>query len=169
MQCKIHLVFKTFSIMNHLIKNIHPLIVLGLVFNFFYTGYSQEASKLCICFTEKTEFIEVKSNHDSTKTNFSIIQKGFESEEKRKKVIEEYRKRPPTMPPDFTIDYFATEKPKKISSIGNVDCALILSVKEFRLKEVGYPDDVRDSNVFFLKKIADNEYLKWEAVIAIEL
>lgn len=144
-------------------------IVFGLFFNISYAGYSQDSSKLCICFTEKTKFIEVNTNKDSTRTNFSIIQKGFETEESRKKAIEDYRKGPPVMPPDFTLDYFATEKPKKISSIENIECAIILTVKEFRLKEIDYTKEIKGSRILFLKKIADNEYLKWDATIVLEL
>lgn len=147
--------------MPKLIKIISVLSVLAIS---WINGYSQQSPVLCICFEEGTEFLNVSTRVDSAFTSFSIVQKGYETEEKRKELLEEYHRQvdPYQPPPSFKINYLSTSKPEKVFSIDESKCLRVVSIHEFRKHELG------GSLVIFIKKLSNDKFLKWIAVLMAE-
>jgi len=91
-------------------KLINILFVIGIMAISWLNGFSQQKPMLCIYFEEDTEFINVGMREDSMFTSFSIVKAGFETEEQRKKVLEEYNRQvdPYQPPPSFTINFISS-------------------------------------------------------------
>lgn len=151
-----------------------PIYILLL----FITGLSSSndafsQSKICICFDKNTKHIKYGVNKDSTLTSFGITNKGYESEELRKKAIDEYNQNVSEgiihsvfTPQDaFITNYMSNRKPKKIISVEDANCAIIITVEEFRQKKFVYPQGTGGSQIIFIEKVSDNSFLKWDAVL----
>lgn len=126
---------------------------------------------VCICFENDTEFINANIREDSTFTSFSIVKGGFETEEQRKKVVEEYRRQvdPYQPPPSFTINFISSWKPEKIMSIKEIDnCVALVTVDEFRKDDFRSPSGTRSDLYSFIKKLPDGTFLKWIAGLMAE-
>lgn len=131
-------------------------------------GLAQKKPQLCICFTEKTKYIEVNTSEDSTKTSFTIVRGGFETKEKRKKNLENYQAGPPSASgqPSFTINYYTSKRPERIDLINsNDECEFFITLDQFRQKEFGFPKGIGGSQVIFLKKLPDGSFLKWNPIL----
>jgi len=124
-------------------------------------GYSQQTSVICIYFEEDTEFLNVSIREDLTFTSFIIVQKGFETEEQRRKVLEEYHHQVDSYqpPPSFTINFLSTSKPEKVISIDESQCLRLVTVNDLRKEGLG------GSLVMFINKLPDDKFLKWIAVL----
>lgn len=133
------------------------LLIAGINFN---NVFSQ--SNFCICFHKDTKYIKYGVSKDSTLTSFGITNKGYETEAKRKKAFEDYRKRGPVNYPIFTTNYISG-KPINIISINDVNCAIVVSVEDFRQQNFNYPPGVGSSVVYFIKKQSDDNFLVWKA------
>jgi len=144
------------------------LLIAGFNFN---SAFSQ--SKICICFHKETKYIKYGVNKDSTLTSFGITNKGYETEELRKKALNEYyqnvsegKVHSANTPLDaYITNYISNRKPKKIISVEDVNCAIIITIEEFRQKNFEYPQGTGGSQVVFIEKISDNNFLKWDAVL----
>jgi len=131
---------------------------------YFFSAAAFAQKKICICFEENTKHILLQISKDSTRASFSIAKPGFETQENREQAMQEYKERGPYNFPTFTIDYYTTRGYKKVKSIREVKCALLLSVDMFRNREFEYPKGTGGSSLIFIKKESDNEYLVWKAI-----
>lgn len=147
-------------------KLINILFVIGILVISWLNGFGQQRPMICIYFEEDTEFINVGMREDSTFTSFSIDKEGFETEEQRKKIREEYDRQvdPYQPPPSFTINFISSWKPEKVTSIKEIDnnCIRLVTVDELRKDELG------GSLVTFIKKLPNGTFLKWIAVLMAE-
>lgn len=147
-------------------KLIKIVVLAGMFFIGSLNGYAQDIPRLCISFEEDTEFLNVGMREDSTFTSFSIVKEGFETEEQRQKVREEYYRQvdPYQPPPSFTINFISSWKPEKVMSIKEIDndCVRLVNVDEFRKEKLG------GSVVTFIKQLSDGTFLKWIAVLMAE-
>lgn len=145
---------------------INILFVIGILVISWLNGFGQQRPMICIYFEEDTEFINVGMREDSTFTSFSIDKEGFETEEQRKKIREEYDRQvdPYQPPPSFTINFISSWKPEKVTSIKEIDnnCIRLVTVDELRKDELG------GSLVTFIKKLPNGTFLKWIAVLMAE-
>lgn len=145
------------------------LFILGL--SSFNVAFSQ--SKLCICFDNETNHIKYDLSKDSVFTSFSIINKDFETKEQRKTALNEYnqnvlegKEHSIFTPQDvFVTNYMSTQKPRAITSVEDANCAVIITVEEFRQEKFVYPQGTGGSQVIFIEKISNNSFLKWDAVL----
>lgn len=60
-----------------------------LIMGIFIYG-SQECPCICVVFNQHSEYIENKLYSDLDYTEFTIVKKGFETDEKRKEAVNEY-------------------------------------------------------------------------------
>jgi hypothetical protein len=148
-------------------KLIYISFVFGLLAISWQDGFGQQRTMLCIYFEEDTEFINVGMREDSTFTSFSIVKKGFETEEQRKNVRKEYNRQvdPYQPPPSFTINFISSWKPEKVKSIKEIndnDCSRLVTVDE--LRNEGFDGSL----VIFIKKLQDGTFLNWVTVLMAE-
>lgn len=152
---------------------ITTLLIIFIVSNFTAPfGNAQNKPRLCICFKENTKYISMDMRKDSTVTSFSIVRKGYETEEQREKERirwEEIKSRIP-IPPQFEYNFYSTKKPQKINSISTIDeCVRIVTVESYRKKDFKMPENASSDLFIFIKKLENGRYLKWEALkMAIE-
>lgn len=141
-------------------------ILCSLIFLIYFFAQSQNSEKLCICFNQADKFIDVNlQDKDSTLTYFKIIREGFETEEQRKIVMEEYRKNLFNPEPNFYMTFIAGEKPKMISSFDEIYCANTISLKEYRRNGYKRPMGTKSDQFIFVQKINDKKFLKWEVIM----
>jgi hypothetical protein len=139
-------------------------IILLLFLIMSFNGLAQK--EICICFEENTKNIDFQLSKDSIRASFSIVKPGFETKDDRDQAMQEYRERGPYHFPTFTINYYTTKRYKKVQSISDIKCSLLLSVEKFRNKDFEYPEGTGASRVFFVKKKLGSSYLVWKAVTA---
>lgn len=123
------------------------------------TGFAQE---LCICFDKNTPYIEYEISKDSVRTIFGTTVKGYETEEKRQKAMDAYRKRH-TNYPLFITNYLASA-PEKITSLEEADCTAIMEFEDFRQHRFPKGIKIGTSSVYFVERLSDGTFLKWWAV-----
>ncbi len=139
--------------------------------SFTFDVYAQNIPMTCICFSDQTPFINIRINKDSTLTEFQIINEGYETEESRKKVFDEYDKNPWVFafaPEDLFYQTYYSYGEKTSSQVTSLEnekaCIEFVTVEEIRSKSFINAKEASDSIFIFFKKIADNEYLRWEAL-----
>lgn len=107
-------------------------------------------------------------NADSSMTNFSIMKEGFETLKERKLILDSLRHAPPGRGVKFTLDYFTVSKPQTVKK-KDIDCTLLVSLEDFRHHNFNYPKGKGRSQIVFLKKINDHEFLKWNVFFKLQL
>lgn len=138
----------------------------SFLFLIHFFGQSQSPEKLCVCFNQGNKFIDINiQDKDSTFTHFKIIREGFETEEQRKIVMEEYRRNLFDLPPNFYMTFFAVKKPEKIYSIDEINCVDIVSLNEYRKNNYRRPVGTSSSLFIFIQKITDEKFLKWNVLM----
>lgn len=134
--------------------------------------YAQSNSKLCILFDENSKYIDMNTSKDSMSAAFNIVMEGYETEEKRKKAKREWAKREDRVAggPHFYYNFFSVNKPIKIKSIKSLtECVAIVTVDEFRQDEFSETNNISDALVFFIKKLPNGSFLKWEAGLMLQM
>lgn len=141
-------------------------LLLSFMFIICHLGYTQNTEKLCVCFDQMNDFIDIKiQDKDSTHTYFKIIREGFEKEELRKKALHEYRKNMFDLPPDFFMTFVAVQKPKKIYAINEVNCAAIVSLDKYRKNNYRRPVGTRSNLFIFVQRNIDKTFLTWDVLM----
>lgn len=137
-----------------------PFIIALLTIGSWINGKAQDSLPQCIIFERGSDFVNIQITEDSTRASFSIIKKGFETEEKREKAWEEYYQGPPVEEryPIFSIDFSSYSKPEKVKSIEELSC---ISLKEFRETGGRGAGSVR----FFFQKNPDGTFLMWDNIL----
>src|SRR5699024_9684524 len=107
-------------------------------------------------------------NKDSTYTHFSILKKGYEDSNKRQRILDSLKQAPPGRWSGFFMDYFALGKPCVIKK-DDMSCNLFLSLKKFRYHNYSYEKIQGKPQIVFLKRIANNHFLKWNVQLQIKL
>lgn len=118
---------------------------------------------LCICFDEKTEFLNTSINQETGETSFSIVKLGYETEEQRQVAYDRYRRKPIDYPV-FTVDYLSLGKYDEKESLASVPCMLKMTVAEFRNRRGKYPDGVTFNGILFIKHMIPERFLIWEVL-----
>lgn len=143
------------------------ILVLGLLFFITTNGYTQNHSRLCICFRENTKYINANFSEDSSFAAFNIIREGFETEQKREEARIKWSKEYPTSEPpiSFYYRYLSNKKPEKINSIKNTNCLAWVKLEKFRKKGFKYPEGAGGSKVYLIQKLENGRYLKWDTIL----
>lgn len=141
------------------------LIKIPSIFVLFALGGSvlasaQEPLSQCLFFEQGAEFITINMTADSARTSFSIVRNGFETEEQRKKVREEYDRQidPYQPPPSFTINFSSDSKPERLETIEELYC---ISLEEFRETGGRGAGPLR----FFFQKNPDSTFHMWDNIM----
>lgn len=123
-------------------------------------GNAQGPLPQCLVFDRGAELINIRMTEDSIRTSISIMRKGYETEEQRKKAREEYHRQgdPYQPPPSFTINFSSDSKPETIETIEELHC---ISLEEFRETDGRGAGPMR----FFFQKNPDGTFLMWDNML----
>jgi len=129
--------------------------------------------RLCICFDEDSENINLSFNQDSSFIAFNIIIEGFETEERRenarRKAKEEHKS---SMLLTYTepvfVKVYLSDEAKSIT--GNREevilaCKSEVSLDEFRKENFKPTQGNSGSRVYFITEMKDNLFKMWGAIV----
>lgn len=124
--------------------------------------FAQVEKETCVCISNKTKYLQIKTNKDSSRTSFTLLRKDFETKDKRKKALSKFRsvKSTSTGRPTFRVNYYTSNKFKIIDEKQmNKKCLRILTFKEFRSREIF------KSGIIFIKKEKYDKIKIWDTIL----
>lgn len=127
-----------------------------LIIGIFIYG-SQECPCICVVFNQHSEYIETKLYSDLDYTEFTIVKKGFETDEKRREAVNDYFSNRRDTYPSFIVNYSSHEPAKKAQNMDIVGCSEVVTLDDFRKGGLFFYE------VYFVKESQNGSYIVWKA------
>lgn len=146
--------------MSIIIKIIYILIISS---SLIYSQTSKECKVLTILVDLKSKYVSSYSfTKDSTGASFGIYINGFQSKDKRHKIMEDYKRGKIQINsiglPTFSVEFYNFyKKPEKIMSIDTISYVTEENFSK-KMPKITVP-------TYIIHKLKDGSYLKWKTII----
>lgn len=123
----------------------------------FFVYDSHVCPCICVVFNQHSDYIETRLYDDLEYTEFTIVKKGFETDEKRKEAVNEYFSNRRDTYPSFFVNYSSHEPTKKVQNMDTVGCSEVVTLDDFRKGSLFFYE------VYFVKESQNDSYIVWKA------